>query len=279
MVGLTSGCHGRKVYTEKRRGKALPKKIVIADDSQFFLISLGLLLKRLGFRVIPAENGEAALQTAKMSEPHLILLDVNIKPTDGISVLKRLKADKQTSHIPVIFLSSVSDGEVIRTCRRMGCSDYILKPLKIRELYDAIQNCFCFRNGINRKHLRVAFNKKVSLTHEAKHYELFSENLSMGGIYLRKNVPLRVGSKADMVLPLDDTRMHLWGTVIYTRELFTGAFELPPGMAIEFKGLTPAERQTLSDYIEKSLARDIAEEPETSREAVERVYTKVRGPA
>jgi CheY-like chemotaxis protein len=244
----------------------LTKKIVIADDSRFFLISLGLLLKRLGFRVIPAKDGEAVLEIAQRSEPHLIILDVNIKPTDGISVLSRLKEDERISHIPVIFLSSVSDREVIRTCTKLGCSDYLLKPLKVRELYDAIESCFFSPKGTNRRHLRTAFNKKISLSHDGKHYELFSESLSGGGIYLRKSVPLRVGSRVEMVLPLDDTRLHVCGTVIYTRELFTHSFELPPGMAVEFKGLAPAEHQALNDYIENLLALDTAEEPGITRD-------------
>ncbi len=242
------------------------KKIVIADDSQFFLISLGLLLKRLGFRVIPAKNGEAALEIAKVSEPHLIILDVNMKPTDGISVLSRLKEDEHISHIPVIFLSSVSDREVIRTCTKLGCSDYLLKPLKVRELYDAIQTCFFSAKGTNRRHLRTAFNRKISLSHDGKRYELYSESLSGGGIYLRKSVPLRVGSKVEMVLPLDDTGLHVCGTVIYTRELFTHSFELPPGMAVEFKGLTRTEHEALNDYIGDLLALDTAEEPGISQD-------------
>lgn len=255
----------------------MPKKIVIADDSRFFLISLGLLLKRLGFRVIPAQNGEEALKIARKSGPHLIILDVNMKPADGVSVFRRLKEDAQISHIPVIFLSSVSDSDVVRTCRDMGCSDYLLKPLKIRELYDAIQTCFFFRKGTNRRHLRTAFNKKISLNHNGEHYELFSESLSGGGIYLRKNIPLPVGSKVDLVLPLDDRRMHICGTVIYTRELFTDSFELPPGMAIEFKGLTGTEHQVLSGYIEKLLAGDIAEGPAVLRNFTGDCKTGVAG--
>lgn len=250
--------------TEK--GIVLPKKIVIVDDSRFFLISLGLLLKRLGFRVIPAENGETALQIARTCEPHLLILDVNLRPTDGMSVLRRLKEDEQTSHIPLIFLSSVSDPEVARTCKDMGCSDYLLKPLKVRELYDAIQKCFFFPTGSNRRHLRAEFNKKIPLTHEGKSYELSSESLSGGGIYLRKNVPLPVGSKVDMVLPLNHTHMHVCGTVIYTRELFIDSFELPPGMAIEFKGLNQTEHQAINDFIGDLLTSDIAEEPGISPE-------------
>jgi PilZ domain len=183
-----------------------------------------------------------------------------------VSVLRRLKKDEHTSHIPVIFLSSVSDRTVMRTCRDIGCADYLLKPVRMRELYDAIQKCFYFRNGMNRKHLRVAFNKKVSLTHEGKHYELVSENLSAGGIYLNKNIPLPVGSKVDMVLPLDTTEMRVCGTVIYTRELFVGSLELRPGMAIEFKGLLPAEHHVLSDYIEKLPTRNIHEKAEGTPE-------------
>lgn len=244
---------------------------MIADDSQFFLISLGLLLKRLGFRVIPAEDGEAALRMAKTSQPHLILLDVNMTPTGGITVLRRLKQDALTAHIPVIFLSSISDTETMQTCKDMGCSDYLLKPLRIRELYEAMENCFCFRDGLRRRHLRANFVKKVSLSHEGKHYDLFSENLSVGGIYVRKNVPLRVGSKVDMLLPLDDTTMHLSGRVIYTRELFADSFDLPPGMAIEFTGLTGPNHTILSAYIEKLLTHDISEESGTSQETVKHV--------
>lgn len=231
----------------------MTKKIMIIDNSRFFLISLGLLLRRLGFRVLPAENGDAALNMARMSEPHLIIMDVNIKPRDGTAVFRRLREDRRTSHVPVIFLSSVSDTAVIRTCRDLGCSDYLLKPLKIRELYAAIQNCFFSGNRTNRKYLRTAFNGKISLSHDGKHYELFSESLSGGGIYLRKSAPLPVGSRVEMVLPLDDLRMHVCGTVIYTRELFTDSFELPPGMAVEFRGLGRAEHEALNNYIEKSL--------------------------
>jgi len=245
----------------ERKGPALPKKILISDDSQFFLISLGLLLKRLGFRVIPAQKGEEVLKIARKYEPHLILLDANMKPMDGISVFSGLKEDDRTSHIPVIFLSSVSDEQVIRTCRDMGCSDYLLKPLKARELHDAIQNCFSFRNGCGRKHLRVAFDKRVSLSHEGQNFNLFSENLSGGGIYLRTNVPLPVGAKVDIVLPLDGTALKLCGSVIYTRELFNGSFELPPGMAIEFKGLTRTDHRILNQYMEKLLTVDPDQTP------------------
>ncbi|MEJ2696387.1 MAG: response regulator, partial [Candidatus Sulfobium sp.] len=207
----------------------------------------------------------------RKSEPHLILLDVNMNPTDGVSVFRRLKEDEQISHIPVIFLSSVSDAEIIRTCRDMGCFDFILKPVRIRVLHGTIERCFSFRGGMSRKHLRAAFHKKVSLMHEGRQYQLFSESLSGGGIYLRKDVPLPVGSKVEVTLLLDNTPVHVTGSVIYTRELFTGSFDLPPGMAIEFKGLGRHEHQQLNDYIEKLLARDITEGRELSRHSVEHV--------
>jgi CheY-like chemotaxis protein len=81
-------------------------KILIADRSLPFLMALSLLLKRLGFDVLPAENGMEVLRSAELSVPHLIILGVDIAGMDGITVLRHLKQDKKKSHIPVIMLST-----------------------------------------------------------------------------------------------------------------------------------------------------------------------------
>jgi CheY-like chemotaxis protein len=241
----------------------MARKILISDDSQFFLISVGLLLKRMEFRVIPAKNGEELLKLAKLTEPHVIIIGDTLKTAEWIEVLRRLKEDKHTSHIPVIVVSADSGGKAMKKCKSLGCSAYLLKPVKIDELHREIQNCFYAHLGTNRKHLRAQFNKKVGVTHKGETYELFSENLSVGGIFLRKKEPFPVGSRVEMALSVKDgVTLQLKGVVIYTKELFGDIFKMPPGMAIEFRELTKENYETLKTCIEDFLADDILDSQE-----------------
>ena len=224
---------------------------------------MGLLMKRLGFAMIPAEDGVELLKIAKVSPPDLLMLDVNMERMDGIAVLRYLKGDKDTAHIPVVMISGDSESETAEKCRALGCDAYLQKPVKIKALCEAIEHCFYSHNGTIRKHLRVPFNKKVSVSCAGERYELYAEALSEGGIYLRKNDPFETGTRLEVTFPLKDgVQMSLQGSVIYTKELFGDVFKLPPGMAVEFSGATRNDGEALCDYIENMLAEDILESQE-----------------
>ena len=234
------------------------KKILMVDDSQFFLMYAGILLKRFGFTVIPAENWVEALKLLKIIEPDIILLDVRMKMVDGIKILKHLKEDKHTSHIPVIMVSVDSSKETIEQCKKLGCAGYLIKPVKIDKLYYIIEESLFPFLGTKRRHLRVLFNEKVIVAYKGKPHELYAETLSEGGIFVRKKDSFPLGSEVEVTLSLKDGEsIHLKGTVIYLKELFGNIFKLPPGMAIEFKEVTPNKAKLLKDYIEYLIAHDI----------------------
>ena len=64
------------------------KSILIADDSETFVMYSSILLKRLGFDVIPVENGAEALKLIKVMEPTLVMLDIHIPVMDGLTTLR-----------------------------------------------------------------------------------------------------------------------------------------------------------------------------------------------
>jgi CheY-like chemotaxis protein len=236
------------------------KKIIIADDNKTFLMYLGLLLKRLEFQVMPAENGFEVLRLARLAETDLVLLDIHMTGLDGYAVLRHLKEDAETSRIPVIMLSADAKDEAMERCRQLGCFDYLKKPLRVDQLHDSLQRCFFSENGTNRKHLRISFNKKVTLTHDGIEYELFTETLSEGGMYLRKEDPFAVGSEVVVQCSLGEKgSVSVKGNVIYTKKLFGDFLTLPPGMAIAFNGLSPEDGKALKGYIEDIMAKDIFE--------------------
>src|SRR5579884_2144935 len=81
------------------------------------------------FHVYEAESAEEALETLRQVRPDLIVLDVQLPGMDGISMLRRVKADPQTREVPVVALSAHAMSHDIETARAAGCADYITKPI------------------------------------------------------------------------------------------------------------------------------------------------------
>jgi len=109
-------------------------KILVVDDSMVNLAVLDEMLESLGFDVYLANNGERCLLTAKQTQPDLILLDVMMPGWDGYETCKRLKADKDVSHIPVLFLSGLDDTKNKVRALEAGGVDYVSKPFQEAEL-------------------------------------------------------------------------------------------------------------------------------------------------
>jgi CheY-like chemotaxis protein len=82
--------------------------ILIVEDSRFLRVASERALTRAGFTVISASDGEEALRMAADKVPSLILLDMLLPKLAGQEVLRRLKTNSATAHIPVVVLSSLS---------------------------------------------------------------------------------------------------------------------------------------------------------------------------
>jgi signal transduction histidine kinase len=115
------------------------KSILVVDDTRENLRLLAEILTSRGYRVRPAPNGERALASIQKELPDLILLDIMMPEMDGYEVCRQLKADEQTRHIPVIFISAL--GEIFDKMRAFssGGVDYITKPFQIEEVLARIQ--------------------------------------------------------------------------------------------------------------------------------------------
>jgi CheY-like chemotaxis protein len=241
----------------------MSKKIILVDDNKTFLMYAGLLLKRFEFKVIPVQNGIEALKFLKHDKADAVMLDIHMEPVDGFTVLRYIKEDKGISNIPVMMVSVDSSSETIAKCWRLGCFDFLAKPLKIDKLHDSLQRCFFSHAGTNRKYIRASHNKKVVVTYEDTEYQLYTETLSEGGMYIRKEEPFPSGSEVTVRFSLEDGGVvELKGDVIYTKKVFGDFLTLPPGMAIAFKGVTEGDAATLKSLLEDLLARDIFDSQE-----------------
>lgn len=101
-------------------------KILIVEDSRFLRAAIERILAKAGHEVTSTADGREALLTARNSLPALILLDMMLPGLEGTSVLRELKKDSMTSHIPVIVLTGLSKTNEAKL-KKAGAAAYIEK--------------------------------------------------------------------------------------------------------------------------------------------------------
>ncbi|MBS1228914.1 MAG: two component transcriptional regulator, LuxR family [Proteobacteria bacterium] len=104
--------------------------VLIVDDIPENLSLLHDALDEAGYTVLVATNGESALQRARQSLPDVILLDALMPGIDGFEVARRLKADFTTHHIPIVFMTGLTETEHVVAAFAAGAADYVTKPLQ-----------------------------------------------------------------------------------------------------------------------------------------------------
>ena len=111
-----------------------PATILLAEDDRILRKAGEATLKKRGYAVIAAVDGEDALAKARAHKPDLILLDVIMPKMQGFEVLANLKNDAATRDIPVIMLSNLQDESDVRKATDGGALDYLVKsnvPLEV----------------------------------------------------------------------------------------------------------------------------------------------------
>ncbi len=113
--------------------------ILVVDDTRANLRLLVNILGEYGYKARPAPNGRLALSTAQAEPPDLILLDIQMPDMDGYQVCEALKADERTRHIPVIFVSALSETLDKVKAFALGGVDYVSKPFQVEEVLARVE--------------------------------------------------------------------------------------------------------------------------------------------
>lgn len=108
--------------------------VLIVDDVPDNLSVLHDALDEAGYTVLVATSGEAALQRAAQALPDIVLLDAVMPGIDGFEVARRLKARPDTAHIPIVFMTGLTETEHVVAAFQAGGVDYVTKPIRPREV-------------------------------------------------------------------------------------------------------------------------------------------------
>ncbi|MDO9073472.1 MAG: response regulator transcription factor [Rubrivivax sp.] len=108
--------------------------VLIVDDVPDNLAVLHDALDAAGYTVLVATDGASALQRAAQADPDIVLLDAVMPGIDGFEVARRLKAGPETAHIPIVFMTGLTETEHVLAAFDAGGVDYVTKPIRAPEV-------------------------------------------------------------------------------------------------------------------------------------------------
>jgi two-component system, cell cycle response regulator DivK len=113
-------------------------RILVIEDNPANLKFATLLLQKAGHAVTSAQTAEDGLALVRMNRPDLILMDIQLPGMSGLDATRLLKQEPATRPIPVIAVTALAMKGDEERIRAAGCDGYLTKPLRYRELWDAI---------------------------------------------------------------------------------------------------------------------------------------------
>ena len=119
---------------------AMPKKILLVDDSKTVRQQVGITLTDAGYDTVEAADGlEAIDQLKKNKDVAMIIADVNMPRMNGLEMLEKIAADKVAPGIPILMLTTEGQPDMIERARASGAKGWVVKPFKPPMLIAAVK--------------------------------------------------------------------------------------------------------------------------------------------
>jgi DNA-binding response OmpR family regulator len=120
-------------------GGIVAYKLLVVDDDKEIVDSLGLRLRREGYEVTVAYDGEEALVRVKEDNPDVILLDLMLPRVNGFEVLKEIRQKYKDKWRPIIIISAKHELEAVKECYGLEADHYLTKPCSIENILRGIE--------------------------------------------------------------------------------------------------------------------------------------------
>ncbi len=104
------------------------KTVLIVDDSSVVRMSLSFFLRKNGYNVIEAVDGQDGLDKSSQDNIDLIVTDINMPNINGIELIKRIRGQEATQYIPILVLTSENSNNMLEKGKKGGATAWIVKP-------------------------------------------------------------------------------------------------------------------------------------------------------
>ena len=122
------------------------ERILIADDEPNIVVSLEYLMKRAGFEVAVANDGEAALKAVASLRPDLILLGIRLPKKDGFEVCQQIRANPEWRAVKVVMLTAKGRDTEVTKGLALGADAYVTKPFSTKDLVAQVRKLLGLAN-------------------------------------------------------------------------------------------------------------------------------------
>ena len=114
--------------------------ILVVEDHERNRKLARTVLEYRGYTVVECDDGEPSLALARAHRPALVLMDIQLPTMDGITALRRLRADAQTASIPVIAVTASVTTKDVGVIAKAGFDGYVAKPIRYAAFMDAVRS-------------------------------------------------------------------------------------------------------------------------------------------
>jgi two-component system, sensor histidine kinase and response regulator len=115
------------------------KTVLLIDDDNVFLLSIGVRLKSMGYTVCTAKDAASAISVVRKTSPDVIVLDVSLPAGDGFLVAERLQTLISSATTPIIFVTASEKPGLRERAMKLGAVAFMTKPFDATTLADAIE--------------------------------------------------------------------------------------------------------------------------------------------
>jgi len=193
--------------------ETVPETILVVDDDRTNRNLLSIILKKAGYRVIEAEDGQDAIEKGLDTPVDLVLLDIMMPNMDGYEACRLLKGDPRTQDIPVIFLSAKSEARDKIMGLETGGADYVTKPFDKGEVLARVRSQLRIRSLT-----REVMDKQKHLDHDLKVAAGIQRSLLPGKVPAKSNLEFAwkfqpcesIGGDIFNLFPLDDAHYAVY---------------------------------------------------------------------
>lgn len=116
------------------------KTVLLVDDDNTVLLTIGVRLKAMGYKVHTAKDAASAVCSARKVEPDVVVLDISLPAGDGFTVAERLQQLIGSAATPIIFITASQNPALRLKGEKMGGTAFLTKPFGPTELADAIES-------------------------------------------------------------------------------------------------------------------------------------------
>lgn len=169
----------------------MKRNILVIDDDKSVHELAQLFLGQSGFAVNMVSDGNAALDELARHNYDLLLLDINMPGMNGLEVLKNIRAQERLKQVPIVMFTASRDVSHLMTSKRMGISDYVVKPPQRQDLLSRVERIL---GGEPQQEEELVFDPSWSLAQGTLEVPIRIKSLSHRGVIVYSPIPLEKAS-------------------------------------------------------------------------------------